>query len=114
MFDCRIYLCVFSYSTQPGNIFVVSSAKEKYIPLIVEIDNNLSIKDCILNTLDSYIDNNILNTFIQLIDIEKIDNNINIYYACRLPIGSKLTHGYNISYQYVSAEPIIRKCLYYV
>jgi hypothetical protein len=114
MFDCKIYLCTFLYSTQPNNLYVVSSTKEKYTPIIVEIDNDLSIKDSILNTLDLYIDNNILNTFIQLIDIEKIGNNINVYYVCRLPIGSKLIHGYNIPYQQISAQPIIRKCFNYV
>jgi len=116
MFDCRIGVCAFLYSKQTHTLGIISSTKGLYTPLFIHVDENSSdsIKDYVYNVLDSYISTDIKKISLFLLDVEKQESLITVYYVCRLPIDSKVVNAYNIPYQQVLNHKLIQKALPYV
>jgi hypothetical protein len=116
MFDFKINLHTFLYSLQSNIPHLVSLSKNYYDPLtmIINDQENYTIQDYIYTILDSYISTNVKKIPLFLLDVEKQEKLIVVHYVCRLPIGSKVTNAYNISYEFVANTPIIKKALMYV
>jgi len=115
MFDCKIYLCAFLYSSYSPQPFVVSSTPNQYNPLIGNItNNNLPINDDLFNLVDEFIGISPLKVPMLLREVEKQEQQIILHYVCNLPIDCKTTKAYNIPYQTAMHHPIIKKSIAYV
>lgn len=114
MFDCKV--CLYCIGYIHNNIFFCSSQKEKFVPLIIELNqsDNFSMSDYILTLLDSYIGKKSKNIKPIILDIYKNKDKINMYYACILPLDTKLVNGYYIPYNIACLDPIAQKAMVYV
>lgn len=115
MFDCTVYLCAFIYSGSSGLPFVISSERNRYKPLLYKVcESDASIKDCIYTIIDEYTNAKPDSVRLFLLETEKKNKAINIYYMCVLPIDTKIDNAYNIPLSLASNNPLVKKSLMYV
>lgn len=116
MFNCRVSVYAFVYSSQTHIPYIVSSTKGHYTPLLMDMNTEepYSFMDCVYTILDSYVSTSIKKIPLFLLDVKKQESLITVYYVCRLPIDSKVVNAYNIPYHQMINDNLVQKALLYV
>jgi len=115
MFNTTIQLYVLSFDFEKNERCFVSTDSNLYLPLQQLIEHNsLSIEDNVAELFEKYIQLGFGWVKPIIIDVNKLDENINICYACSIPPGTPLINAYYKSSNVVIINPLARKAILYV
>lgn len=115
MYNNIIQLYVVSFDFEKQERCFVSTDNSLYIPpqKILE-DDELPIQAHTAELFERYIQLGFGWVQTILIDVNKIDENINVCYACSIPPGTPLINAYYKSSNVSIINPLARKALLYV
>jgi hypothetical protein len=115
MFNISIELYVLSFDFEKNERCFVSTDSNVYLPLQKEIEHNsLSIEDNLAELFEKHIQLGFGWVKHIIIGVTKLDENINMCYACSIPPGTPLINSYYKSSNVAIINPLARKALLYV
>ena len=115
MFNTIVQLYVLSFDFEKNERCFVSADSNVYLPLQKQIEHNsLSIEDNLAELFEKHIQLGFGWVKHIIIDVNKLDENINVCYACSIPPGTPLINSYYKSSNVAIINPLARKALLYV
>jgi hypothetical protein len=116
MLESTIYLYILSFDNDRNERCFISTSPESFrTPTIKLVDDFLSIEEYLQKLFEQHVSLGFGWIQTRLLDVVKENNNINIHYACSIPIDTPLeTNTYRSSLNLSIINRFARKAMLYV